>query len=90
MGGPCTGTPKHPFDDQPQYSYACPLDGDRLPGDPLGNCLVTVAQRRTDALAARYALHSNELATGRYVESLPEVDALMTTVKVADIAARGN
>lgn len=90
VGGPCTGTPKHPFDDQPQYSYACPLDGDRLPGDPLGNCLVTVAQRRTDALAARYALHSNELATGRYVESLPEVDALMTTVKVADIAARGN
>ncbi|SBT43748.1 hypothetical protein [Micromonospora narathiwatensis] len=88
VGGACTGIPKHPFDDQPQYSYACPLDGNRLPGEPLGNCLVTVAQRRTDALGQRYALHSSELATGKYVESLPEVEALMTSVKLADLAVR--
>ncbi|MFD8480457.1 hypothetical protein [Kitasatospora sp. NPDC059673] len=88
-GGPCTGRgPFDPYAGQQQYTAGCQIDGGQLPGDPLGNCLLSVARQRTDALAQRYAAHSAELAAGTYTESLPTVDALMTTVKVTDLAVR--
>ncbi|MFD8594971.1 hypothetical protein ACFV1L_08215 [Kitasatospora sp. NPDC059646] len=88
-GGPCTTAgPFDPYRGQSQYTAGCAIDSGPLPGDPVGNCLLSVSRKRTDALAQRYAVHSAELAAGSYTEGLPAVDALMTTVKVTDLAVR--
>ncbi|MEV4136939.1 hypothetical protein AB0J72_32785 [Dactylosporangium sp. NPDC049742] len=54
----------------------------------MGNCLHYLAKQRAAQLAAQYTLHSQRLAAGAYTEGIPDVEAVVTALRIAERAAR--
>ncbi len=57
-------------------------------GDPVGDCILGLMNGRLAALAARYEQHSRELAAGEYVEGMPDVQAVIDELTLADTFVR--
>ncbi|WP_162908155.1 hypothetical protein [Allorhizocola rhizosphaerae] len=57
-------------------------------GDPVGDCIIALTHGRLTALAARYEQHSRELAGGVYTEGMPDVQAVLDELSLADTFVR--
>jgi hypothetical protein len=57
-------------------------------GDPVGDCILATMYSRLASLAARYEQHSRELAGGVYTEGMPDVQAVLDELSLADTFVR--
>ncbi|WP_157546498.1 hypothetical protein [Hamadaea tsunoensis] len=89
-GGACA--PGTPIVNPRANQYTIPLQCDGTPpgytGDPVGDCLLGIANLRADVLSTRFDQHSLELATGVYTEGMPDVLAIMEDLTLADAFVR--
>ncbi|NUR95983.1 MAG: hypothetical protein HOV67_12090 [Kribbellaceae bacterium] len=89
-GGACA--PDTPTVNPRANQYTIPLQCDGQPpgftGDPVGDCLLGIAYLRADVLSTRFDQHSLELATGVYKEGMPDVQAIMEDLTLANAFVR--
>lgn len=67
----------------------CVAGGSEETWDPVGNCIVAKAKSRHGLLTERYEAASVGIANGDYVEGMPEVEAVITSLTMIDASVRG-
>jgi hypothetical protein len=94
-GALCFGGPFYPLRDQPLLDTAgdvnqpvvCGIPTAGVPGlagDVVDDCLIAATQQRLNALTDRYRQHSQALADGVYVESLPWISSTLATLPLVN------
>ncbi|GAB3960042.1 hypothetical protein GCM10027614_80850 [Micromonospora vulcania] len=81
---PCTFDPGRPLRDQVSLKLPCEpaVDSSNLPGDPLGDCLVTSARSRAAALTQRYEVWADQMTAGLHRERVPWMNDTMVGLRI--------
>ncbi|HEY0637930.1 MAG TPA: hypothetical protein VGD67_09805 [Pseudonocardiaceae bacterium] len=87
----CTGADRlyQPLWQQPYLTEGLPAPaGVTLPGEPVGDALVSSAIARLTVLAERIQVHSQRIAAGEHVESLPLFEEVSARLSLAESITR--
>ncbi|MEE6260731.1 hypothetical protein [Plantactinospora sonchi] len=89
---PCSLDHSRPLRNQFVLKLPCEpaVDSSNLPGDPLGDCLVTSARSRTAILLQRYEEWADQMAAGLHHERLPWMNDTLTGLRIATSLTRPN
>ncbi|MEV5765498.1 hypothetical protein AB0L34_13140 [Micromonospora sp. NPDC052213] len=89
-GGACPiGFSPQPMANHRHLEASCDVSGvTGLPIDPVSQCLVASALKRTDEFAVRIETHSRRLASNIYTEGLASVAETTTNVRAVDTIIR--
>ncbi|WFE49981.1 hypothetical protein [Micromonospora sp. WMMD1155] len=81
---PCAPDPSRPLRDQVSLKLPCEpaVDSSNLPGDPLGDCLVTSARSRASALTQRYEVWADQMTAGLHRERVPWLNDTLTGLRI--------
>ncbi|MFI7024396.1 hypothetical protein [Micromonospora sp. NPDC049900] len=72
-----------------QFGVDCPaVTVPEMPGDPVGDCVAIQATQRLAALQEQYRVQSQRLKAGDYVEGPPEIEEVISHLKVSDALLR--
>jgi hypothetical protein len=81
---PCSLDPSRPLRDQVSLKVPCEpaVNSSNLPGDPLGDCLVTSARSRAAALMQRYEVWADQMTAGLHRERVPWLNDTLTGLRI--------
>ncbi|WCN83284.1 hypothetical protein [Micromonospora sp. LH3U1] len=89
---PCSPDPSRPLRDQVSLKLPCEpaVDSSNLPGDPLGDCLVTSARSRAAALLQRYEVWADQMTAGLHRERVPWMNDTITGLRITTRLTHAN
>ncbi|MEU8159437.1 hypothetical protein [Micromonospora parva] len=81
---PCPLDPSRPLRDQVSLKVPCEpaVDSSNLPGDPLGDCLITSARSRANALMQRYEVWADQMTAGLHHERVPWLNDTLVGLRI--------
>ncbi|GLZ57808.1 hypothetical protein Misp05_13840 [Micromonospora sp. NBRC 107095] len=81
---PCPLDPSRPLRDQVSLKVPCEpaVDSSNLPGDPLGDCLITSARSRANALMQRYEVWADQMTAGLHHERVPWMNDTLVGLRI--------
>ncbi|MET8088672.1 hypothetical protein [Micromonospora sp. NPDC005220] len=81
---PCALDPSRPLRDQVSLKVPCEpaVDSSNLPGDPLGDCLITSARSRANALLQRYEVWADQMTASLHRERVPWLNDTLTGLRI--------
>ncbi|MEH1164070.1 hypothetical protein V6V47_01635 [Micromonospora sp. CPCC 205539] len=89
---PCSLDPSRPLRDQVSLKLPCEpaVDSSNLPGDPLGDCLVTSARSRAATLTQRYEVWADQMTAGLHRERVPWMNDTITGLRITTRLTHAN
>ncbi|MFI6255167.1 hypothetical protein ACIBCL_03515 [Micromonospora zamorensis] len=89
---PCSPDTSRPLRDQVSLKLPCEpaVDSSNLPGDPLGDCLVTSARSRANALTQRYETWADQMTAGLHRERVPWLNDTLTGLRITTRLTHAN
>ncbi|MEU7782375.1 hypothetical protein [Micromonospora parva] len=81
---PCPLDLSRPLRDQVSLKVPCEpaVDSSNLPGDPLGDCLITSARSRANALMQRYEVWADQMTAGLHHERVPWLNDTLVGLRI--------
>ncbi|MEU7849276.1 hypothetical protein AB0B69_17890 [Micromonospora parva] len=89
---PCPLDPSRPLRDQVSLKVPCEpaVDSSNLPGDPLGDCLITSARSRANALMQRYEVWADQMTAGLHHERVPWMNDTLVGLRITTRLTHSN
>ncbi|MEU7589944.1 hypothetical protein AB0A95_27050 [Micromonospora sp. NPDC049230] len=89
---PCALDPSRPLRDQVSLKLPCEpaVDASNLPGDPLGDCLVTSARSRAATLIQRYEVWADQMTAGLHRERVPWMNDTIMGLRITTRLTHAN
>ncbi|WP_124817563.1 efflux RND transporter permease subunit [Micromonospora ureilytica] len=89
---PCSLDPSRPLRDQASLKVPCEpaVDSSNLPGDPLGDCLITSARSRAHALTQRYEVWADQMTAGLHRERVPWMNDTLLGLRITTRLTHAN
>ncbi|MEU8422112.1 hypothetical protein AB0C15_14675 [Micromonospora sp. NPDC048835] len=89
---PCPLDPSRPLRDQASLKVPCEpaVDSSNLPGDPLGDCLITSARSRANTLMQRYEVWADQMTAGLHHERVPWMNDTLLGLRITTRLTHAN
>ncbi|MFE9918529.1 hypothetical protein ACFYPG_25570 [Micromonospora sp. NPDC005553] len=89
---PCSLEPSRPLLNQVSLKAPCEpaVDSSNLPGDPLGDCLITSARSRANTLLQRYEVWADQMAAGLHRERVPWMNDTLLGLRITTRLTHAN
>ncbi|MFD6683106.1 hypothetical protein [Micromonospora parva] len=89
---PCPLDPSRPLRDQVSLKVPCEpaVDSSNLPGDPLGDCLITSARSRANTLMQRYEVWADQMTAGLHHERVPWLNDTLVGLRITTRLTHSN
>ncbi|MFI6240751.1 hypothetical protein ACIBEF_12820 [Micromonospora sp. NPDC050795] len=66
------------------------VDSSNLPGDPLGDCLITSARSRANTLLQRYEVWADQMTAGLHRERVPWINDTLLGLRITTRLTHAN